>query len=96
MVISEERAVLIVPKALYPSLCDWMQDSQSTGGWGRASELWRHCVAEIVLSSEELFALEEQVALRSLEGTKAILASLEETVWQLSGTGLKGGNSIQD
>ena len=51
-------------------------------------ELWRHCAAESVLSSEDLFALEEQVALRSLEGTKTVLASLEELVWQLSGTGL--------
>ena len=45
-------------------------------------------MAELVLSSEDLFALEEQVALRSLEGTKTVLASLEELVWQLSGIGL--------
>ena len=34
-------------------------------------------MAESVLSSEDLFALEEQVALRSLKGTKTVLASLE-------------------
>ena len=45
-------------------------------------------MAESVLSSEDLVALEEQVALRSLEGTKTVLASLEELVWQLTGTGL--------
>ena len=27
-----------------------MQDSQSTGGWGRAVELWRHCVAELPIA----------------------------------------------
>ena len=63
---------------------DWSvsltQDSQSTGVWGRAGEPWRHCVVESVLSSEELFALEEQVALMSLEDTKTVLASLEELV----------------
>ena len=43
-------------------------------------------MAESVLSSKYLFELEEQVALMSLEGTKTVLASLEELVWQLSGT----------
>ena len=45
-------------------------------------------MAESVLTSEDLFALEEQEALMSLEGTKTVLVSLEELVWQLSGTGL--------
>lgn len=45
-------------------------------------------MVESGLSSEELFALEEQVALMSLEDTKTVLASPEELVWQLSGTGL--------
>ena len=45
-------------------------------------------MAGLVLSSEDLFALEEQVPLRSLEGTKTVLASQEELVWQLSSTGL--------
>ena len=42
----------------------------------------------IVLSFEDSFALEEHLALRSLKGTKTVLASLEELVWHLSGTGL--------
>lgn len=82
----------MMSKALPVIPCDrsvsLTQDSQSTGVWGRVGELWRHCVAESVLSSEDLFELEEQVALMSLEGTKTVLASLEELVWQLSGTEL--------
>jgi len=35
MVINEERALLMVPKALYPSLCDWMvKKSKSWGSDG--------------------------------------------------------------
>ena len=62
------------------------QDNQSTGVWGRVSELWWHREEGSVFSSEDLFSLEGQLTLLSPEGTKTVLANLEELGWLLPGT----------